>query len=169
MAHIYISYTPRDQTFAEYLSERLQEAGIRAVIDSERLRAGLDWCEDVDRAIEDAYAVIVIMSPAAKLSRMLGEFDIRPKQLRIGGEKARGYERADFLDAWKRNLLDSPPEDGTDGTDGTDQVSDGASDQQRTVRTVRTNFSEGGEDGTQGGWATRFPEGDGGPDWKGTA
>jgi hypothetical protein len=86
-----------------------------------------------------------LKSPAARLSRMLGEFGITPKQLRIGGAKTRGCERADFLDAWKRNLPDLPPEDGTDGTDGTSQVSDGASDQHRTVRTVRTVFSEDGE------------------------
>lgn len=68
MAHVYLSYTPRDQPFAEYLLDRLEGAGIRAVVDGERLRAGLDWCEDIDRAIDDAYAVIVIMSPSAKLS-----------------------------------------------------------------------------------------------------
>jgi hypothetical protein len=87
-----------------------------------------------------------LKSPAARLSRMLGEFGIRPKQLRIDGVKARGYERADLLDAWKRNLPDLPPEDGTDGTEGPSQVSDGASDQQRTVRTVRTDFPRDGED-----------------------
>jgi hypothetical protein len=86
-----------------------------------------------------------LKSPAARLSRMLREFGITPKQLRIGGVKTRGYERSDFLDAWKRNLPDLPPEDGTDGTDGTSQVSDGASDQRRTVRTVRTVLSQDGD------------------------
>jgi hypothetical protein len=86
-----------------------------------------------------------LKSPASRLSRMLGEFGIGPTQFKIGGVKTRGYERADFVDAWKRNLPDLPPEDGTNGTDGTPQVSEGASDQQRTVRTVGTDLSQDGD------------------------
>jgi hypothetical protein len=86
-----------------------------------------------------------LKSPAARLSRMLGQFGIKPKQLWIGGMKTRGYERADFVDAWTRNLPDRPPEDGRDGRDGRPHVSDGASDQQATDPTVPTEFSEDGD------------------------
>jgi hypothetical protein len=81
-----------------------------------------------------------LKSPAARLARMLGEFGIKPKQLWIGGMKTRGYERAEFLDSWKRNLPDLPPEDGRDGTDGRPQVSGGT--QHPTVRTVPTDSSQ---------------------------
>lgn len=51
---------------------------------------------------------------ANDLARMLDEFDIRPKQLRIGEVTGlKGYERADFEDAWDRYLSrgDDDPED----------------------------------------------------------
>jgi hypothetical protein len=100
-----------------------------------------------------------LKSPAARLSRMLGEFGIKPKQLWIGGAKTRGYERADFLDAWKRNLPDLDPEpagpppdvptnpskDGRDGRDGRPQVVEGGSDQHPTDPTVPTVFSRVGD------------------------
>jgi hypothetical protein len=87
----------------------------------------------------DAVEAGKLKSPAARLSRMLDDFGIKPKQLRIDGEKTRGYERADFAEAWERNLPTTPPPgDGTDGAVGTPQVTNGASDLQRTVRTVRT-------------------------------
>jgi hypothetical protein len=88
-----------------------------------------------------------LKSPAARLSRMLGEFGIKPKQLWMGG-KTRGYERVDFLDAWKRNLSDldpdpsDPPEDGRNGTDGRSQVSEGAPDQEPTDPTLPTESSQ---------------------------
>jgi hypothetical protein len=54
---------------------------------------------------------------ATDLARMLGEFDIKPKQLRIGEEAGlRGYERADFVDAWDRYLNNE--DDETEGVEG---------------------------------------------------
>lgn len=41
---------------------------------------------------------------AKKLAAMLRPFEIRATQWRAGGERTRGYERADFEDAWKRYL-----------------------------------------------------------------
>jgi putative DNA primase/helicase len=38
------------------------------------------------------------------LARLLGRFGISPTQLRIGGDKTRGYERAAFADVWARYL-----------------------------------------------------------------
>lgn len=44
---------------------------------------------------------------ASDLARMLEEFEIHPKQLRIGEVTGlRGYERADFEDAWDRYLTE---------------------------------------------------------------
>lgn len=36
------------------------------------------------------------------LARVLGNYDVSPSQLKIGGGKIRGYSRGDFLDAWAR-------------------------------------------------------------------
>lgn len=38
------------------------------------------------------------------LASKLKRYEIKPKVLRIGGGTARGYQRADFLDAWRRYL-----------------------------------------------------------------
>jgi hypothetical protein len=38
------------------------------------------------------------------LADQLDRYEIAPKQLRIGGEKRRGYDRGDFSDAWERYL-----------------------------------------------------------------
>lgn len=43
------------------------------------------------------------ITPTA-LARLLKPYRIRPKQERIDGVKGRGYERADFADAWERYL-----------------------------------------------------------------
>jgi hypothetical protein len=43
-----------------------------------------------------------------QLASILRRFEIGPKQLRIEGEKTRGYEAEDFRDAWERYL---PPGD----------------------------------------------------------
>jgi hypothetical protein len=42
------------------------------------------------------------------LARQLAPFQIRPKNVRIDGEQRKGYERVQFLDAWKRYCRDSP-------------------------------------------------------------
>jgi hypothetical protein len=42
------------------------------------------------------------------LAGRLRQYDIKPKVIRVGTSTPRGYERADFLDAWKR-YADSEP------------------------------------------------------------
>jgi putative DNA primase/helicase len=38
------------------------------------------------------------------LARLLKRFEIRPKQMKVDGKNVRGYEKADFEDAWGRYL-----------------------------------------------------------------
>jgi hypothetical protein len=59
------------------------------------------WGADIDRG-EDK-------RPAMRLARMLKPYGIGPKQVRVDGEKTRGYERADFEDSWARYLPSSAP------------------------------------------------------------
>lgn len=48
--------------------------------------------------------------PASKLARLLKPFGIAPKTIRVADDRAKGYERGQFEDAWERYLLPpSPP------------------------------------------------------------
>ena len=46
----------------------MKEAGFPTWIDNDQLKAGTDWREEIDHAIKEAFALIVIMSPAAQVS-----------------------------------------------------------------------------------------------------
>ena len=50
---------------------------------------------------------------ANRLARMLKPYGIAPKQFKESGEKARGYHRAHFEDAWERYLPQSGSGPGT--------------------------------------------------------
>jgi hypothetical protein len=67
---------------------------------------------------------------ARRLANLLKPYGIHSKKIRVGGQTAQGYERADFLDAWARYLPaadpvpSSPIVSGTSGTSGTDPAAD---------------------------------------------
>lgn len=64
----FISHDHSDGDFAELLKLRLDKEGYGAWIDLERLRVGEDWRQEIDTAISNATALIVIMSPEARQS-----------------------------------------------------------------------------------------------------
>ena len=66
--HIFISYNHNDGDFAEILINRITEGGFKAWVDAEKLNAGEDWRVDIDQAIKNAFALIVVMTPDAKAS-----------------------------------------------------------------------------------------------------
>ena len=68
MSHAFISYQNTDSDFAGYLMLQLERASIDTWMDKERLRPGYDWSEDIDKAIQDSFAMIVVMSPDARAS-----------------------------------------------------------------------------------------------------
>jgi hypothetical protein len=70
---------------------------------------------------------------ARGLARRLKPYGIRPKQLRIAGLKERGYERADFIDAWNRYLPSPPEKTGTSGTPGTSSSEGRTGNERRTA------------------------------------
>lgn len=109
--------------------------------------------------------------PAHRLARLLGHFDIRPTQLRVGEQKVRGYARGMFTEAWSRYLNDgpddgteagSPPSNERNGTtvhrrsealfDGHEDLSDEASEQARTVVPF-SGAEKGNQAGTGSMWA----------------
>lgn len=66
--HLFVSYHHADSDFAENLIHRVEKTGFKTWMDSDRLRAGEDWRAEIDRAIKNAFALIVIMTPEAKAS-----------------------------------------------------------------------------------------------------
>lgn len=68
MKHIFISYDPKDGDFAETLRREINEAGFATWMERDRQFVSMDWPEGVDQAIREASALIVIMTPAAKVS-----------------------------------------------------------------------------------------------------
>jgi len=69
MTHIFISYNHEDNDFAEILSHRLHDAGFTTWRDVDKLSAGEIWRVEIDQAIKNALAMIVIMTPNAKISQ----------------------------------------------------------------------------------------------------
>jgi len=65
---VFISHDHDDADFAELLKLRLEKEGIVCWLDTERLKIGQDWREEIDRGIENSAAVIAIMTPEARKS-----------------------------------------------------------------------------------------------------
>lgn len=68
MSHIFISYHQGDADFAAVMSIHIEKASFDTWMDKNRLRPGQDWSVEIDEAIINAHALIVIMSPEAKAS-----------------------------------------------------------------------------------------------------
>lgn len=66
--HLFVSYQRENAEFAENLMNRLEKAGFKVWVDSEKLHAGRDWRAEIDQAIKNAFAFIVVMTPEAKAS-----------------------------------------------------------------------------------------------------
>ncbi|MBL7724753.1 MAG: toll/interleukin-1 receptor domain-containing protein [Chitinophagaceae bacterium] len=65
---VFISHDHEDADFAELLKLQLEKSKITGWIDSERLKIGQDWREEIDEGISKSIAVIAIMTPEAKKS-----------------------------------------------------------------------------------------------------
>src|SRR6266487_4163812 len=68
MDHVFVSYKHDDGDFAEVLINRVERAGYKTWVDSDKLHAGEDWRAEIDQAIKESCALIVIMSPEARAS-----------------------------------------------------------------------------------------------------
>jgi hypothetical protein len=65
---IFVSYSHRDNTFADQLRADLQGAGFKVWIDREDIPAGDTWTGSIADAIEQCEAFIVILSPSSVAS-----------------------------------------------------------------------------------------------------
>lgn len=64
----FVSHAREDGDFAELLKLRLEKEDVTAWIDIERLNVGEDWRQEIDTAIQNAVALIVVMTPVARQS-----------------------------------------------------------------------------------------------------
>jgi MinD-like ATPase involved in chromosome partitioning or flagellar assembly len=67
--HVFISYSRRDTDAMQHIVARLREQGVRVWVDNEKLVPGTPiWEIEIEKAINEAYAVVVVLSPDAKNS-----------------------------------------------------------------------------------------------------
>lgn len=70
-AHVFISYkrTMACKRFVNKLRGYLSDAGFDTWIDTRRLHGGDDWRDEIDQAIRDSLALIVVLMPEATTSQ----------------------------------------------------------------------------------------------------
>jgi hypothetical protein len=65
MSHIFISYSKQDVDFVRYLRTLLQDAGFPVWVDEQGLTPSERWWRTIEQKIQEAQAVVVVMTPAA--------------------------------------------------------------------------------------------------------
>lgn len=68
LPQFFISHAKEDGDFAENLKGRLREVALDAWIDVDVLEAGVDWRKEIDDAILQSLALILVLSPDSKSS-----------------------------------------------------------------------------------------------------
>lgn len=69
MAHIFISYSRKDEAFARQLVGDLDRLGAEPWIDVDNIPAGMDWSDAVQQALDNCRLMIVVISPHSTVSR----------------------------------------------------------------------------------------------------
>src|SRR5689334_18165330 len=67
MDHIFISHSHDDSDFAEILHDKLTQARFKVWRDI-AIPGGADWRTEIDQAIKEAFALILVMTSEAKAS-----------------------------------------------------------------------------------------------------
>ncbi|HEY8212270.1 MAG TPA: HEAT repeat domain-containing protein [Myxococcaceae bacterium] len=68
MAHVFISYSRKDQDFAEVVQAKLEKAGHTVSLDVDMLSAGDDWGDKLDVAIRGAHALVLVLTAESRKS-----------------------------------------------------------------------------------------------------
>ena len=68
MKHVFVSYKHEESYFVELLKYKIKEANFEPWMDG-RLRVGEDWRAEIDQAIKNSLALIVILTPEAVESK----------------------------------------------------------------------------------------------------
>lgn len=62
MAHVFLSHSKKDHAFADLVQLKLKESGVDVWVDHERLGAGAEWRNGIDKAITDSFAILLALS-----------------------------------------------------------------------------------------------------------
>lgn len=68
MSHVFLSYDHDNHHFADQVTDKLEGKNIKIWQDIHDLRGGDRWADEIDKAISDAYAIIVILTPESEVS-----------------------------------------------------------------------------------------------------
>lgn len=66
--YLFISHSSKDTKYTEYLAGRLTDAGYRCWVDVDSIPAGSTWPREIQQAVENCGALVVVMSENARLS-----------------------------------------------------------------------------------------------------
>jgi hypothetical protein len=67
MNHVFISHCQKDRKFARGCEAKLTEKGLTAWR-SDGIPGGEDWRKEIDKAIKEAFALVVVITPESKAS-----------------------------------------------------------------------------------------------------
>src|SRR5687768_8036885 len=73
MTKIFISYSRRDQAFAEKLNSSLQKIGFDSWIDRVDIPPTADWWDQIEKGIEAADACVFLLSPDSIISSVCND------------------------------------------------------------------------------------------------
>jgi hypothetical protein len=68
---VFISYAREDETFVLNLASALKARGIPLWLDQWDILPGADWNRSIDRALHESRKVVIVLSPAAVVSRQV--------------------------------------------------------------------------------------------------
>ena len=71
MEHVFISYSRKDSEFVYLLVDELRYKAHEVWLDTNDIRGGTDWAQEIEKAIDQAYAILVIVSGDSKKSSPL--------------------------------------------------------------------------------------------------
>jgi hypothetical protein len=66
--YIFISHSTKDNPFTTYLAEQLRTAGFNVWVDVDSIPAASTWLREIEKAVTDCAAVIVVLSKVARES-----------------------------------------------------------------------------------------------------
>lgn len=69
--HIFLSYSHKDLDFARYLRAILAKEGFQVWMDKKRISAGMDWTDEIQKAVDDCGALVIIMTPESRESKFV--------------------------------------------------------------------------------------------------
>jgi hypothetical protein len=68
MRHVFVSYSRIDSEAVGYIVARLEQDGFNVWIDREEIKAGELWQESIVQAVDNAYAIVLMLSPGSAVS-----------------------------------------------------------------------------------------------------